>query len=87
MKWLHYSHADKDLKLDIDGYTDNAGTAEKNWLLSQLRADAVKKYLCSKGVDAARLTAAGHGQDMPVADNKTVAGRAKNRRVELQVKY
>ncbi len=77
----------KDLKLDIDGYTDNAGAPEKNQLLSQQRADEVKKYLEGKGVAAARLNAAGHGQNSPVADNKTNAGRAKNRRVELHVKY
>ena len=77
----------KDLKLDIDGYTDNKGKADKNLLLSQQRADAVKKYMVSKGVDASRLVAAGHGQDSPTADNKTAAGRAKNRRVELHLKY
>ena len=77
----------KDLKLDIDGYTDNKGKTDKNLLLSQQRADAVKKYMVSKGVDASRLVATGHGQDSPTADNKTAAGRAKNRRVELHLKY
>lgn len=77
----------KDLKLDIDGYTDNKGKTDKNLLLSQQRADAVKKYMVSKGVDASRLVATGHGQDSPTADNKTAAGRAKNRRVELHLRY
>lgn len=77
----------KDLKLDIDGYTDNKGKADKNQLLSQNRADAVKKYMVSKGVEESRLVATGHGMDSPVADNKTAAGRAKNRRVELHLKY
>ena len=77
----------KDLKLDVDGYTDNKGKADKNQLLSQNRADAVKKYMVSKGVDESRLVATGHGMDSPVADNKTAAGRAKNRRVELHLKY
>ncbi|MDE3247293.1 MAG: OmpA family protein [Bacteroidota bacterium] len=77
----------KDLKLDIDGYTDNTGKAEKNQVLSQNRADAVMKYFVSKGVDASRLQSTGHGVDSPIADNKTAAGRAKNRRVELHLKY
>ena len=77
----------KDLKLDIDGYTDNQGKPEKNQLLSQNRAYAVKKYLVSKGVTASRLTSTGHGSDNPKADNKTAAGRSKNRRVELHLKY
>jgi len=76
-----------DLKLSIDGHTDNTGTAEKNHSLSESRANAVKDYLVSKGIDANRLTAAGHGQDEPIADNKTAAGRKKNRRVEMKLSY
>lgn len=72
--------------LDIDGHTDNTGKADKNQILSENRATAVKTYLKSRGVDESKMTAAGHGQDEPVADNKTVAGRAKNRRVELKVR-
>jgi outer membrane protein OmpA-like peptidoglycan-associated protein len=77
----------KDLKLNIDGYTDNTGKADKNQGLSQHRADAVMKYLIDKGVGENRLTSVGHGPDSPVADNKTATGRAKNRRVELHLKY
>jgi OOP family OmpA-OmpF porin len=77
----------KDLKLDVDGYTDNSGKADKNKVLSQNRADAVKKYLVSKGVDESRLVSTGHGSDNPIGDNKKPAGRAKNRRVELHLKY
>jgi outer membrane protein OmpA-like peptidoglycan-associated protein len=76
-----------DLKLSIDGHTDNTGTPEKNQMLSENRANAVKNYLVSKGIAEARLTAAGHGQDAPIADNKTAAGRQKNRRVELKLGY
>jgi len=76
-----------EMKLAIDGHTDNTGKADKNQLLSDNRAAAVKKYLVSKGVDESRITSAGHGQDQPVADNKTSAGRAKNRRVELKLSY
>lgn len=78
--------ADASLKLDIDGHTDNTGTADKNQSLSESRAAAVKAYLAGKGVDESRMTAAGHGADQPVADNKTAAGRAKNRRVEMKAR-
>jgi OOP family OmpA-OmpF porin len=76
-----------DLKLSIDGHTDNTGTPEKNQALSENRANAVKNYLVSKGIAEGRLTAAGHGQDEPISDNKTAAGRQKNRRVEMKLSY
>ena len=71
------------VRLEIAGYTDNSGEAPRNQELSQKRADAVKAYLVSKGIDAARLTSKGFGQDAPVADNATPEGREKNRRVEF----
>ena len=74
------------LKLDIEGHTDNTGKADKNQSLSEARAAAVVAYLKSKGIDESRISGAGYGQDQPVADNKTAAGRAKNRRVELKLK-
>lgn len=74
------------LAVNIDGYTDNTGKPETNQKLSQTRADAVKTYLVGKGVDAARLTATGYGQEKPLGDNKTSAGRAQNRRVEFSVR-
>ena len=77
---------DKTLKLDIDGYTDNTGDAAKNQALSEARAASVKAYLVSKGVDVSKINSAGHGSDNPAADNKTAAGRAKNRRVEMKVR-
>ncbi len=73
-------------KVNIDGHTDNTGKADKNQTLSESRAASVKAYLVSKGVDESRLTSTGYGQDKPVADNKTAAGRAKNRRVEMTVR-
>jgi len=71
--------------IEINGHTDNQGDAAKNMTLSQNRADAVKKYISDKGVDVSRMTAKGFGITMPIADNKTAAGRAKNRRVEFKV--
>lgn len=76
-----------DLKAEIQGHTDNAGKADKNKELSQKRADAVKKYLVDKGIDASRLTAVGYGQEQPIANNNTAAGKAKNRRVEFKLGY
>ncbi len=77
---------DASLKLDIDGHTDNTGNAAKNQSLSEARAASVKAYLVSKGVDESKMTSTGHGQDMPAADNKTAAGRSKNRRVEMKAR-
>ena len=73
-------------KVDIDGHTDITGKAEKNQLLSEARAASVKAYFVKKGVNESRLVATGFGIDKPVADNKTVAGRAKNRRVEMRLR-
>ncbi|MBL0146627.1 MAG: OmpA family protein [Chitinophagaceae bacterium] len=69
--------------LTIEGHTDNTGDAAKNQALSEARAAAVQAYLVSKGVTEDRLSNAGYGQDKPAADNKTAAGRALNRRVEM----
>ena len=78
---------DPNLKLDVEGHTDNTGKADKNLTLSEKRAQAVHDYLVKKGVSDDRINAAGYGQDRPVADNKTTTGRAKNRRVELKLHY
>jgi outer membrane protein OmpA-like peptidoglycan-associated protein len=76
----------KDLKLvEVQGHTDNAGNADQNRKLSQARAVAVVKYLGTKGIDSSRLVPKGYGPDKPVADNKTAAGRQKNRRVEFVI--
>lgn len=67
----------------VEGHTDSTGSAEKNLALGQARAETVRKYLVSNGIPEGQIRAAGVGQDRPVADNKTSAGRAKNRRVEV----
>jgi OOP family OmpA-OmpF porin len=75
--------ANEEIKVQVGGHTDNTGSAAVNKRLSAARAEAVRQYLISKGVSADRLTAAGFGPSKPVASNKTAAGRAQNRRVEL----
>ncbi len=71
----------------IEGHTDNAGNVVKNKELSQKRAVAVEKYLVDHGCNDAMLTPMGYGVERPIADNKTAAGKAKNRRVEFKVTY
>ena len=73
------------LKLQVEGHTDSTGTAAFNQKLSEQRAMTVRDYLVQQGVDMNSVTAAGLGQDMPIADNSTAAGRQKNRRVEIIV--
>lgn len=67
------------------GHTDSIGSDAYNQKLSVRRAEAVKAYLVSKGVEANRVYTEGKGEKQPVATNKTAAGRAKNRRVEIEV--
>lgn len=73
-----------EVKIAIEGYTDNTGNADLNKKLSQKRAETVKAYFVGKGVSADRLTATGFGAGNPIADNKTKAGRDQNRRVEFK---
>lgn len=74
---------DADLRLLVQGHTDNVGASDANLRLSADRAASVKAYLVKAGIDAGRLTTAGLGDTQPVADNATDEGRAQNRRVVL----
>lgn len=73
------------LKIEISGHTDNTGSASLNEKLSQDRADAVVRYLTSKGIKANRLSAKGYGSSKPIANNNTKAGRQENRRTEFKI--
>lgn len=77
--------ANPTVKIEIGGHTDSTGLRQKNIALSLARAMAVRAYLVSKGVGPDRLVARGYGPDRPIAGNKTVDGRAQNRRVELNL--
>lgn len=78
----------RDVNLEVIiavGHTDSVGTVAYNQRLSIRRAEAVKAYLVSKGIERNRVYTEGKGKSQPIADNKTAAGRAKNRRVEIEV--
>jgi outer membrane protein OmpA-like peptidoglycan-associated protein len=75
----------KNWTLEIQGHTDDKGTEDYNLKLSQNRADAVKKYLVSKGVVADTITAKGFGETKPIVANDSDANREKNRRVEFKI--
>jgi outer membrane protein OmpA-like peptidoglycan-associated protein len=69
----------------VEGHTDSQGSADKNMVLSQQRADAVRSHLVSQGIPSDKIRAQGIGSSRPVADNSTADGRANNRRVEIIV--
>ena len=83
--YADYMKKHPQVKVKITGYTDDRGAAAYNQQLSEKRAKAVKQYLESQGIEANRVTAEGKGEANPVADNNTREGRAKNRRVELEI--
>jgi outer membrane protein OmpA-like peptidoglycan-associated protein len=73
----------KDIKLSVEGHTDSDDSNESNLKLSEVRAKAVVEAITKGGIDAARLSSSGFGEEKPIADNSTAEGKAKNRRVEL----
>jgi len=75
----------KDSNFHIEGHTDSSGSAKLNQSLSESRAKAILDYLVSKNIAANRLTSKGYGEENPLHTNKTRAGRAKNRRVEINL--
>jgi outer membrane protein OmpA-like peptidoglycan-associated protein len=77
--------AHPDLKVKVEGYTDNIGTPEYNLKLSSQRADTVRSFLVQQGVPSENVTAQGFGMANPVAPNSTPAGRQQNRRVDMVV--
>jgi OOP family OmpA-OmpF porin len=79
---VDYMMHKKSVKVEISGHTDNVGDKKVNKALSQKRADAVRDYLVSKGIDGARIKAVGYGDAKPIAPNTTEEGRQKNRRIE-----
>jgi OOP family OmpA-OmpF porin len=73
------------LRIEISGHTDNVGSQETNIDLSKRRAESVKNWFVNKGVSADRIETRGAGPDEPIADNKQLAGRQKNRRIEFKL--
>ena len=80
-----YLNRKDDERIELGGHTDNVGTAAKNLKLSQDRANTVRAYLLTKGIDPSRVTAKGYGMSKPIASNKTAAGKAQNRRTEVKI--
>jgi len=74
------------IRIEIAGYTDNAGDPRVNQRLSLRRADAVSAWLVRKGIGATRITSVGMGDRNPIAPNTTPEGRAKNRRIEFHIR-
>jgi len=73
------------LRVEVGGHTDSSGAAAYNQQLSQKRANTVRNYLLLRGAKSDRLSARGYGEQQPIADNGSAAGRAANRRVELKI--
>ena len=80
-----YMNEVTDSKVSITGHTDSAGSEAYNQTLSEKRAQDVADYLAGKGISADRMTVKGMGESAPIADNATKAGRAENRRVEVEI--
>ena len=84
-EFIDFLTTNDNLKVAINGYTDNVGDPKNNLELSQNRAKAVYDYLLIEDVEASRLTFKGYGEKNPATSNKTEAGRKKNRRTEFVI--
>lgn len=73
------------VKIEVQGHTDSVGGANSNLMLSQARAESVRNYLIMNGIESWRIIAKGYGESMPIADNGTNDGRARNRRIEFLI--
>jgi outer membrane protein OmpA-like peptidoglycan-associated protein len=82
---VNFLNNNPNVKITLEGHTDNTGTDKINEPLSVKRAESAKTYLVSKGIDESRIATTGFGSTQPIADNKTKEGKAKNRRIELKV--
>ncbi|CAN5722959.1 hypothetical protein BH11BAC4_BH11BAC4_15710 [soil metagenome] len=80
-----YLNRKDDERIELGGHTDNVGSAASNLKLSLDRANTVRAYLLTKGIDPNRVTAKGYGMTQPIADNKSDEGRALNRRTEVKI--
>jgi outer membrane protein OmpA-like peptidoglycan-associated protein len=84
-KLYNFLSKDLNLRIQLNGHTDNVGSDSDNMMLSDARANAVKEYLQKKGIASDRLRAKGFGETVPVASNDTDEGRRQNRRTEFQL--
>ncbi|MBU0695013.1 MAG: OmpA family protein, partial [Bacteroidetes bacterium] len=84
-KIIDFLEVNPKIHIEISGYTDDIGNDQSNLILSQNRAKAVYQYLTSHDIDKTRLNYRGYGETKPVSDNKTVEGRANNRRTEFLI--
>lgn len=83
---VEFLRSNPNISVEIAGHTDSLGNDPYNKRLSQSRAESVRQYLITGGIDGRRLEAKGYGEEQPIADNGTEEGRARNRRVEMRVR-
>ena len=82
---LEFMKRKKLTAIEIAGHTDNVGEPAQNLILSQKRAESVRNYLISNGIESKRIIAKGYGEEQPIATNDTVEGRQMNRRTEVRI--
>jgi len=80
-----FMKSNEDMKIEVQGHTDNTGAEDKNISLSQLRADRIKNYLVNAGISPDRVASKGYGSSIPVESNDTDEDRANNRRIQIEI--